>query len=193
MGQTKGYTPAQWDAIEKDYIEGGGKIPALCEKHSMNFHTVAARARAGRWGTRRRLYSEQVRNPVPPGPQFSVMMPAHPGNSQITPAFFIKAQEDYYARIPEVARMLDDLRERYFDSTYGPDAVGYIGAYRSLLEASRILNGVPLRAPIKSTERVARRANIVPLDVEPAADAAQDVGSKSDANGTETPDQSASG
>ena len=191
MAQAKGYTPAQWDAIEKDYIEGGGTVAQLAEKHGLNRSTVENRARAGRWGLKRRLYAEQVRNPVPPGPQFSVMAP-FPGE-QITPAFFIKAQEQYYARIPEVGALLDDLKQRYLDSTFGPDAVGYINAYRSLLEASRILNGVPLRAPIKAAERVARRVNIVPLDVEPEAEVTPTVERPSNDLGGKSQDEQAQG
>jgi hypothetical protein len=193
MAQTKGYTPAQWDAIEKDYIEGGGKIPALCEKHGMNFHTVAARARAGRWGVRRRVYSDQVRNPIPPGPQFAIMPPINL-SSQITPAFFTAEHEAYYARLPQARRILDDLEKEYFDAVLPADKCALASTFERLWERTRVVVGVPLRAPIKSTEKVARRANIVPLDVEPAAaDAVREAGAKSDANGAETQGEHASG
>lgn len=154
-------TKKVWETLRREYVEGEGSLSTLAVRHGLNKSTVEKRAKAEGWTKLRRDRDDATRAALVPAVPAPTPLPIY---EPLSAEFFQEARQTYLADGLAVAAKIEAKLLTMIPSC--SNVVELAAAARvwgEIREGRRVLLGVPLVAPIRQTERPARRAPAIPV------------------------------
>lgn len=171
MGRKTYTSPAAWDALRMDYLNGNGTVRTLAVRHGINPGTAEQKSKRGRWTTDRAEFLAKKRELLA-SPTPALLPVLNPPNGYLPPASsppdgpnFSALNERFHALAePILDRVGEALEELSLPQT-APERLALANSVRTLTQTAREILGIPLVAAIKRKESQKRWQMVIPLPV----------------------------
>jgi hypothetical protein len=160
--------PKVWESVRADYVSGEGSLAVLAARHGLKISATEKRCKAEGWTALRKQRADGALARLVPPPDISLPPPQLPPATPLSPEW---VQAEQLCHFRENALLIREGRKKiseFLASAPKLDerALSQIAAAISTLsESSARLLGINS----KEKRLPKRRANIVPLDVDPIA------------------------
>jgi len=168
MGRKSYISPAAWDALRMDYLNGNGTVRTLAVRHGINPGTAEQKCKRERWTTQRAEFLAKKRELLA-SPAPALLPVLNPPNGHLPPAAlppdglnFAALNERFHALAGPILERVDEVLKELTLPQTASERLALANSVRTLTQTAREILGIPLVAAIKRKERQNKWQMVLP-------------------------------